>query len=52
MPITILSYNELYAALRGMDVKEPTSEELQSLKGMLELKITQINKELALRLRG
>lgn len=51
MPLLNLSYNELYSAIRGMDMKSMTREQLKSLIGLFDMKTNQLKSELASRSR-
>ena len=45
------TFSELYAAVRGMDIKSMTSEEIRALKALMKLKEQQLEEALASRVR-
>ena len=46
MSLQNLSYNDLYSAIRGMDIKSMSQDQIKSLISLMEMKKKQLEKEL------
>ena len=51
MALKSYTYFELYAAVRGMDMKSMSSEEIRAFKALLKQKEHQLEEELASRVK-
>jgi len=46
MALMNLTYNQLYSAIRGMDIKSMSRDDIKSLISLMEMKKNQLEKEL------